>query len=245
MTGTSGHSSHSNINNTFRVMNMTKLFKGSQSCTDFFRTLIFFIVSSLVVNVHADTALIEQGEKVFDEIAGLGCKGCHGEYGEGDLGVGPFIRGASEGSVRAAIEGIGEMVVVKTAISEADIKAVSAYVSSLGSYQVVRTLAKRGRFLPASLNVYPDTNVQLIIKNSSTKPRTFSSDNMDIDPIQVAGRSTNSLKWQAPGQEGTFTLKCDDCKLKDQFFTIEISKTAKQFTPVKVKSKLKDSDQGM
>ncbi|MEH6473718.1 MAG: cupredoxin domain-containing protein [Halopseudomonas sp.] len=193
----------------------------------------------------ADATLIEKGKTVFDTVAGLGCKGCHGDYGEGDLGVGPFIRGATEGSIRAAIEGIGAMVVVKSSISEDDIKAVSVYVSGLGSRQVVRTMAKRGRFLPADLSVYPGTEVQLVVQNTSTKAHTFMSDNMGTPAISLAGRKTGSLSWQVPEQEGAYTLYCSDCKRKGQFFTIKVSKDAKPFLAVKPPSKGIDDSSNM
>jgi mono/diheme cytochrome c family protein len=128
--------------------------------------------------VHAaDDGQLAEGTRVFSEIAGVGCKTCHGEYAEGDVGVGPYIRGATEGTIRAAIDATGEMIVIKSAITEDEIKAVSAYVGRLGSMQAVRTLAKRGRFLPAELSIRPGTAVQLIIQNSSIQPHTFKSDN--------------------------------------------------------------------
>ena len=64
----------------------------------------------LAAGVNADDTLIKRGELVFNTVANIGCAGCHGAFAEGDLGVGPYIRGASDGAVRAAIEGIGPMV---------------------------------------------------------------------------------------------------------------------------------------
>ena len=89
----------------------------------------------------------DAGRQVFNGVAGIGCKSCHGDFAEGDLGVGPYIRGASEGAIRAAIEGIGEMVAVKTVITDEQVSAVSDYIAHLGTMQVARTLSKRGRFL--------------------------------------------------------------------------------------------------
>ena len=192
------------------------------------------VVSLLAVGpTLADDALLTKGESVFNTVAGLGCKGCHGDFAEGDLGVGPFIRGANEGMVRAAIDGIGAMVVIKNSITEEEISAVSAFVMSLGSTQVVRTMAKRGRFLPSDLSVYPGTAVQLVVRNASTKPHKFSSENMGTESLSVSGRKTGSLLWRAPDEEGQYTLFCSDCKLKDQFFTINVSKSAKPFRAVK------------
>jgi len=179
-----------------------------------------------------DDGQLAEGARVFSTIAGVGCKTCHGEYAEGDVGVGPYIRGASEGSIRASIEATGEMIVIKSAITEDEIKAVAAYVGRLGTMQAARTLAKRGRFLPEEISIRPGTDVQLIIQNSSVQPHTFKSDNMGVDEFIVAGRSSGSVEWSAPEAEGEFSLYCTDCKLKDQFFTVRVAASAKEFRPV-------------
>lgn len=176
-----------------------------------------------------DKETLAEGERVFASIAGVGCKTCHGEYAEGDLGVGPFIRGASEATIRAMIDATNEMVIIKNTITEEEIKAVAAYIGHLGTMQVARTLAKRGRFLPNAFSTRPGTGVQLVIKNSSMSPHTFKSDNMGIDEITIPGRSTASIEWQAPDAEGEFSLYCTDCKLKDQFFTLSVDAAADKF----------------
>lgn len=186
-------------------------------------------VLPLSATAVADDAAISSGREVFESVAGIGCKSCHGDFAEGDLGVGPYIRGATEGSIRAAIEGIGEMVVIKNVISDEQIDAVVAYMNYLGSMQAVRTLSKRGRFLPESVSTRPGTPVQLIIKNSGIKPASYQSDNMGIDPFTVGGRSTDSLEWRAPEQPGEYSIYCIDCKLKDQFFVIDVNLDAPEF----------------
>jgi mono/diheme cytochrome c family protein len=188
-----------------------------------------------------DDALLAEGARVFSTIAGVGCKTCHGEYGEGDVGVGPYIRGASEGAIRAAIDATGEMVVVKTVITEEQIKAVAAYVGRLGTMQAARTLAKRGRFLPEDISVRPGTDLQLIVQNSSIQPSTFKSDNMGINDLTVAGRSSGSIEWRAPETEGEYSFYCVDCKLKDQFFTVRVDADAKEFQRVAPVSGATDS----
>jgi len=170
-----------------------------------------------------------QGHRVFDSVAGVGCKTCHGEYAEGDVGVGPYIRGATEGTIRAAIDATGEMIVIKSVITDDEIKAVAAYVGNLGSMQAVRTLAKRGRFLPGEISIRPGTKVQLIIQNASIQSHTFKSDNMDIDDLMIASRSSGSFEWRAPEEEGEFSLYCTDCKLEDQFFTVRVAASAAEF----------------
>ena len=175
-----------------------------------------------------DTETLQRGEKVFQEIAGLGCKSCHGEYAEGDLGVGPYIRGATEGTIRAAIEGIDAMIVIKSTIDEQSIKDVVAYIGSLGSTAIIRTLSKKGRFLPESLSVPPNSNFQIVINNSSFQAKTFKS--VDLGPgmadgIEIPARKTGGITWQSP-EQGEFKLHCDNCKLADQFFTITVDPNA-------------------
>jgi plastocyanin len=159
----------------------------------------------------------------------VGCKTCHGEYAEGDVGVGPYIRGATEGAIRAAIDATGEMIVIKNEITEDEIKAVAAYVGDLGTMQAARTLAKRGRFLPEEISIRPGTDVQLIVQNSSIQPHTFKSDNMGIDDFVIAGRSSGNVEWQAPESEGDYSIYCTDCKLKGQFFTVRVAMSAAEF----------------
>jgi mono/diheme cytochrome c family protein/DNA-binding beta-propeller fold protein YncE len=167
-----------------------------------------------------------EGRRVFESVAGIGCKSCHGEFAEGDLGVGPYTRGATEGAIRAAIEGIGEMVAIKTVITDEEIKAVSEYLRHLGGLQVARTLSKRGRFLPGATEVRPGTPVQVVIRNAGTAPAQYASDNMDIESFTVPGRSTGSFEWRAPETEGEYSIYCGNCKLSDQQFTINVHEGA-------------------
>jgi mono/diheme cytochrome c family protein len=199
------------------------------------------LLSPSLVQADAEGRLTE-GAQVFSTIAGIGCKTCHGEYAEGDVGVGPFIRGATEGAIRASIDATGEMIVVKNVITEDEIKAVAAYVGNLGTMQAARTLAKRGRFLPEEISIRPGTDVQLIIQNSSIQPHTFKSDNMGIDDFVIAGRRSGSVEWQAPEAEGEYSIYCTDCKLKDQFFTVHVAASAAEFhRPVPVVNAVDDA----
>lgn len=177
----------------------------------------------------ADQAVLDEGARVFGEIAGVGCKTCHGEYAEGDLGVGPFIRGATEGTIRASIDATTEMIVIKNAITEDEISAISAYLAHLGTMQVARTLAKRGRFIPAKISVRPATSVQVVIQNSGLQPYTFKSDNMGIDEVTIPARSSGAIEWRAPESEGEYSLYCTNCKLKDQFYTLRVDASAQEF----------------
>ena len=170
-----------------------------------------------------DDPLLAEGARVFRDVAGVGCKTCHGEYAEGDLGVGVFMRGASEGTIRAAIDAIAEMVVVKNVITEEEIKAITAYIGYLGEMQVARTLAKRGRFIPGEITVQPGARVQVVIQNSGFDAYTFSSDNMGFDDLKIPARSSGSIEWQAPESEGVYTLSCTDCKLKGETYTLHVS----------------------
>ena len=178
---------------------------------------------------YGDDDLLSKGARVFNEIAGVGCKTCHGEYAEGDLGVGPFIRGATEGTIRASIDATTEMTVVKNVITEDEISAISAYISHLGTMQVARTLAKRGRFMPAEISVRPGTLVQVVIQNSGFQPYTFSSDNMGVEELVIPPRSSGSIEWQAPDAEGEYSLYCTDCKLKNELYILRVDSNAREF----------------
>lgn len=200
----------------------------------------FAVAAFLNVGIaNADEASIEAGRNVFQTAAGVGCKTCHGDYGEGDLGVGPYIRGATDGTIRAAIDGINEMIIIKNTIAEEDIAAVAAYLEHLGTLQVARTLSKRGRFIPETMETRPGSALQLVIKNSGVAAATYQSDNMGIDAWTVGGRSTADVEWRAPETEGEYTIYCTDCKLKDQFFVIKVHAGAPPppgFAPLEAKS---------
>ncbi|MDH5311952.1 MAG: cupredoxin domain-containing protein, partial [Gammaproteobacteria bacterium] len=145
--------------------------------------------------------------------------------------VGPFIRGASEGSIRAAIDATNEMLVVKQSITDSEVSAVAAYLRYLGTMQVVRTLAKRGRFLPDQASVRPGTRIQLVVQNAGLDTHTFRSDNMGMADVVIPGRSAASREWLAPGEEGEFSLYCIDCKLDKQSLTLRVDKAAQEFVP--------------
>ena len=53
--------------------------------------------------------MIKAGEKVFRTVAEIGCASCHGDYAEGDKGIGPYNRGVGEEKIRAAINSIEAM----------------------------------------------------------------------------------------------------------------------------------------
>ncbi len=185
---------------------------------------------------------IADGRNAFRTIAGIGCASCHGQFAEGDLGVGPYIRGATEGTIRAAISGIGEMVVIRNTIQESQIDAVAAYLEYLGPIQVVRTLAKRGRFLPDSFSIRPGTTVQIVVNNAGFSDYNFTSENLGVDPMLIPARTTGSFIWQAPQQAGEYSLRCSDCKLKDEQSTIHVDPNAKEFKPAIIQSSLNESD---
>ena len=180
------------------------------------------------LTAHA-VELTETGRRVFEEIAGIGCATCHGQFAEGDLGIGPYIRGASDGTIRAAIDGVTEMIVIKNVISEKEISAVAAYLRDLGSTQVARTLVKRGRFIPETISVRPGMSLQVIINNAGFAAASFVSEDMEIAELSIPGRETASFVWQAPDADDTFSLSCIDCKLKDQFFSINVDSNAPEF----------------
>jgi hypothetical protein len=89
--------------------------------------------------------------------------------------------------------------------------------------QVARTLAKRGRFIPDEITLPRSARVQVVVQNSGFDAYTFSTDDMGFDDLKIPARSSGSIEWQAPDEEGEYRLYCTDCKLKDQFFTVRVS----------------------
>jgi mono/diheme cytochrome c family protein len=170
----------------------------------------------------------DEGARAFREIAGIGCASCHGQFAEGDVGIGPYIRGASEGTIRAAIDAVVEMTVVKAVIEEEEIQAVAEYIRRMGDVQVARTMLKRSVFFPETIQVRPGTPVQVVINNVGFSAALFVSEDMAIDNFEVGKRSVDAFSWQAPDEVGEFRLFCSSCKVKDQYFTIIVDAEAPQ-----------------
>ncbi len=205
---------------------------GAAICT----TAIFLVVSSSAQSqapaISDASPQVENGRDIFMTAGGVGCAACHGIFGEGDVGIGPYARGVNRASIDAALESIAEMSFLRSSVRGQSIDDIAAYTEWLGNHQLVKTLAKRGRFIPDSVSVRPNTLIQLVISNASRFPRTFASDDMGIGEISVDGREVAEIIWTSPSEEGTFTLRCLDCRITDQQLSIQISNDAAPFTPV-------------
>lgn len=184
-----------------------------------------------------DDQLIQEGRAIWLTVAGIGCAGCHGRFGEGDIGVGPYNRGVGLTKIQASIQAVPQMGLLKGKLDQQSIEAVAAYNSWLGQLQLVKTLLKRDRFDPNTVDIYPGTPVQLAINNSSQTARKFNSPNMNIQAFQVAGREVYDFVWQAPDQEGRYTLRCEDCLGQGQEFTVNVRRDAKPFRPADKQAK--------
>jgi mono/diheme cytochrome c family protein len=176
-----------------------------------------------------DLAMVEQGRQIFETIAGVGCKACHGPFAEGK--VGPSNRGVNEATIREALAKIGPMQFLREQLAEEDIKRVAAYTEWMGRHMLVKSLLKRGRFIPDAISVYPGTPVQLVIENTGSEPATLAADGISVAAPTIAARDTASIVWTAPETEGKSTVACSDCKIKDGSLTIEVTKTAKPYIP--------------
>jgi len=176
-----------------------------------------------------DMAMVEQGRQIFDTVAGVGCKACHGPFAEGK--VGPTSRGVNEATIREALAKIGPMQFLREQLQDEDIKRVAAYTEWMGQHLLVRSLLKRGRFIPDAISVYPGTPVQLVIENTGSEPATLVAEGMPVTTPTISPRDTVSIVWTAPQTEGKSTLGCSDCKIKDGSLTIEVTKAAKPYTP--------------
>lgn len=173
--------------------------------------------------------LVEKGKTISRTVAGIGCAGCHGRFGEGDVGIGPYIRGVGLSKIQAAVAAVSQMQIVKTQLNPEDINAVAEYYSWVGQHQLVKALVKRDRFVPDAVDVYPGTAVQFAINNSGQAPRKFASQNMDVAEFQVPGKEVYDFFWHAPEREGAYTLRCVDCLDQGQGLNINVRRTARPY----------------
>jgi len=180
-------------------------------------------------DAQPDLKLIEKGRTLWLTVAGVGCAGCHGRFGEGDVGIGPYNRGVGLSKIQAAIATVEQMRIVRGKLDMQDIEAVAAYNSWLGQYQLVKTLLKRDRFDPSAVDIYPGTAVQLAINNSGQSPRKFAGPNMEVAEFEIPGRTVHDFIWHAPEQEGAYTLRCTDCQGQNQEFTVNVRRSAKPY----------------
>jgi mono/diheme cytochrome c family protein len=191
-------------------------------------TLLLILATAPVAQSADEAKLLEKGRAVWFTAGGIGCAGCHGRFGEGDVGVGPFNRGVGASKIQAAIKTVPQMGVVRNLAAD-DIAAVIAYNSWLGQHQLVKTLLKRDKFLPESAEVQPGTPLQLAINNSGIAAHRFAGPAMGVAPFEVEGKTVHDFVWRAPEQEGTYALRCIDCGAQGQEFTIKVSRSAQPF----------------
>lgn len=175
--------------------------------------------------------LIDKGREVYLTAGGVGCGACHGPYAEGDTGIGPYNRGVGEPTIRAALASVEAMKPLRKEMSEEKISQISAYYEWLGQLKLVKTLIKRGRFVPDHIQIHPGTRIQLVLNNAGSSPLRFASENMGIGAITVEARKATDIVWEAPEKEGAFILACTDCEPKDQKLTIEVSNAAPVYKP--------------
>ncbi len=199
--------------------------------------IIAFSAISLLVLDHRPVvaeeapgmALVEQGKQIFETVGGVGCKTCHGAFGEGK--VGPANRGVNEATIREALAKIAPMQFLRDQLADDDIKKVAVYTEWMGRHLLVKALLKRGQFIPEKVSVYPGTPLQLVIENTGTEPGTIHSDGIATLPMKIAARDAATIVWVAPQNEGKFTIECGDCRIKGDPLTIEVTKTAKPYVP--------------
>ena len=202
-----------------------------QSYAAIFGLCAFVTASAFAAERTIDPKQFERGKTIWKTAGGIGCVGCHGQYGEGDVGVGPYNRGIGLSKIMSAVESVDMMrALYKDKLTREDIGAVAVYATWLGQHQLLRTLVKRDRFLPDSIDVFPGTAVQLVVRNTSQSQHTFASPNMGVPEFQVGGREMGDVVWRAPDKEGSFTLKCTDCTRKgEDELTINVRRSARRY----------------
>lgn len=176
-----------------------------------------------------DMSKVEQGKQLFDGIAGVGCKACHGPFAEGK--VGPTNRGVNEATIREALSKVGAMQFLREQIRDEDIKRIAAYTEWMGQHMLATALLKRGRFIPDLISIHPGTKLQLVVENTGSEPATLAGSGISIGASSVPARDVVSIVWTAPQSEGKSTITCIDCRIKDGVLTLDVVKTAKPYIP--------------
>ena len=78
----------------------------------------------------APTAVVEQGEDIFQRTAGgTGCQACHGMDADGINGSGPRIVGRPANAIRSALGRVPQMSHIE--LTDEEIEAVAAYLWTL------------------------------------------------------------------------------------------------------------------
>ena len=176
----------------------------------------------------SEQIMVEKGRELFHTV---GCDVCHGPYAEGNVGIGPHNRGASERVIRAALGSKESMGFLREEISDTEIKQIAAYYQWLGQLKLIKALANQGRFVPERVEVHPGTKVQLVIVNANVQPHTFTSDGVGFSKITIGGHDDAAVVWHAPEQEGTYSVVCADCRVAGQRLTIAVTTKAPKFVP--------------
>jgi cytochrome c553 len=192
-------------------------------------TSIGFAFSSLPAMAQSVPTAVEKGRVIYDTAAGVGCKSCHGTYGEGK--VGPPNRGVNESTIREALDKIGPMQFLRDQLKDDDIRQIAAYTDWMGQHLLQRVLLKRGRFIPEVVTIHPGTAIQLVIENTGSEPSSLNTDAVGEKIGPIPPRDSGSLIWKAPTLETKVVISCRDCKIKDGTLTIEVSKAAKPYVP--------------
>jgi len=194
-------------------------------------SLLALGVAPGVAQDEPGSATVQKGKLLFETVGGVGCKTCHGAFGEGK--VGPANRGVNEATIREALAKIAPMQFLRDQLSDEDIKKVAAYTEWMGRHLLVKTLLKRGYFVPEKISIHPGTAVQLVIENTGTEAGTVRADDIETQPIKIAARDLATIVWTAPETEGKFMIVCDDCRIKGDPLTIEVTKAAKPYVSPK------------
>jgi hypothetical protein len=158
-----------------------------------------------------DDELLNQGRIFFETSAGngIGCASCHAAYALGDLGIGPFIRGVSEQTIRSAFDIVEDMDFFD--LPEAEIVAIAEYLRWLGTFRPAKTLIKVRKFNPPELIVPAGEQIQFIIDNKDRRTYQFVSEEIGLEDFEIRSRRAADFTWTAPDEETTFDITCIAC----------------------------------
>ena len=151
---------------------------------------------------------IVAGRTTFSEAGGIGCVACHGNYGLGDLQIGPNVRGVDATRIEGALDGAEEMDFLGPLLSDTDIDNLAAYLQYLGTLEAAATLVRGDTFTPEELVVPGGTGVQVIVDNGNRSECTFGLTGIEREPVVIPGRQAGDLVFTTAAEAGVLQGAC-------------------------------------
>lgn len=172
-----------------------------------------------------DPERLSEGQRVYLEIGSTGCSACHGKFAQGDLGIGPAIRGVDAVRIQNALEAAREMSFLLPIMTQEDVDNVAYYLTYLDTLHPVKATLRGEAFAPEEVTVPPDTDVQVVVENGNRTECSLQVEGRTDEPLLIEGRDIGAVVFRSPA-EGAFNAFCSE--IPDVVFTIRVEAPSPQ-----------------